>query len=63
VKLAIRRTVDAIGQNPGIGRPIGRKAVRGMPVRRYRYLVFWTVEASEIWVVHIRRGARRVRRG
>ena len=63
VKLAIKRTIDTIGQNPNIGHPTGREAIRGMPVGRYPYLVFWTVEAGEIWVVHIRHGARRVWRG
>ena len=48
VELAIKRTVDTIGQNPNIGHPTGREAVRGMPVGRYPYLVFWTVEFGEI---------------
>jgi toxin ParE1/3/4 len=58
VKLAIRRAIEAIGQNPGVGRPIGRSGTRGMPVRRYPYLIYWTVEANEVRVVHIRHGAR-----
>jgi len=41
----------------------GTEAVRGAPVGRYPYLVFWTVEAGEIWVLHIRHRARRVWRG
>jgi len=63
VRLAIRRTMETIGQNPSIGHLIEKGTVRGMPVGRYPYLVFWTVEAGEIWVVHIRHGARRVWRG
>ena len=63
VKLAIKRKIETIGQNPNIGHSLAGRAVRGMPVGRYPYLVFWTVEAGEIWVVHIRHGARRVWRG
>jgi len=63
VRLAIKRTIDTIGKNPNIGRLIPKGAVRGAPVGRYPYLIFWTVEAGEIWVLHIRHGARRVWRG
>jgi hypothetical protein len=55
VRLAIKRTIDTISHNPS--------SIRGMPVGRYPYLVFWTVEAGEIWVLHIRHGARTVWRG
>ena len=62
VKLAIHRTIETIGQNPKIGRT-ARGAIRGMPVGRYPYLVFWIVEAGVIFVLHVRHGARRVWRG
>jgi len=63
VKNAIKRTIDAIGRNPSIGHPTGRGATRGAPVGRYPYLVYWTVEADEVWVIHIRDGARKPWRG
>lgn len=63
VRLAIKRTIDTISHNPSIGHATARRAVRGMPAGRYPYLVFWTVEAGEIWVLHIRHGARTVWRG
>jgi plasmid stabilization system protein ParE len=63
VKLAIKRTIDTISQNPNIGRATRVETIRGLPVGRYPYLVFWTVEAGEIWVLHIRHGARSVWRG
>jgi toxin ParE1/3/4 len=59
VKLAIQRAIDAIGENPAIGRPAGRAGIRGMPVGRYPYLIYWAVEANEVRVVHIRHGARK----
>ena len=58
VKLAIKRAIDMIGDNPGVGRLTGKGAIRGMPVGRYPYLIYWTVEGNEIWIVHIRHGAR-----
>lgn len=63
VRLAIKRTIDTIGKNPNIGRLTRKGAVRGAPVGRYPYLIFWTVEAAEIWVLHIRHGARRLWHG
>ncbi len=63
VRLAIKRTIDTISQNPIIGRLAARGVIRGVSVGRYPYLVFWTVEADEIWLLHIRHGARRVWRG
>jgi plasmid stabilization system protein ParE len=63
VKNAIKRTIDTIGQNPSIGYPTGRGATRGAPVSRYPYIVYWTVEAEEVRVIHIRHGARTAWRG
>jgi hypothetical protein len=34
-----------------------------LPVGRYPYLVYWTVEADEAWIVHVRDGRRRPWRG
>jgi toxin ParE1/3/4 len=59
VKLAIKRSLDAISENPGIGRPARHGGTRGMPVGRYPYLIYWAVEANEVHVIHIRHGARR----
>jgi plasmid stabilization system protein ParE len=58
VKLAIKRVIDAIGETPHLGHPAGRGSVRVLPVGRYPYLVYWTIEANEVWLVHIRHGAR-----
>ncbi len=63
VKQAIKRAVEAIGENPGVGRPTGKGEIRGMPVSRYPYLIYWTVEADEVQILHIRHGARKIWRG
>lgn len=59
VKFAIQRTIDTIGQHPNAGHPTGRSATRGLPVGRYPYVVYWTVEGDEVWLVHVRHGARK----
>jgi toxin ParE1/3/4 len=59
VKLAIKRTIETMADNPEIGFMTSNGAVRGVPVRRYPYLVFWFVEAGEVSLVHVRHGARK----
>ena len=59
VKHAIKQTIETIADNPNIGFSTGKGAVRGVPVGRYPYLVFWTVEVGEVRLVHVRHGARK----
>jgi plasmid stabilization system protein ParE len=59
VKVAIKRTIETIEQNPNLGHPTGRGGTRGSPVGRYPYLVYWTIEANEVWIVHVRHGVRK----
>jgi plasmid stabilization system protein ParE len=59
VKLAIKKTIEFIGWYPYGGRVAGVRHTRVVPVGRYPYLVYWTIEAGEVWVVHIRHAARR----
>jgi plasmid stabilization system protein ParE len=63
VKLAIKHAINAIGENPGIGRPTGKGGTRGMPVGRYPYLIYWTVTAGEVRIIHVRHGARKPWKG
>ncbi len=35
VKLAIKRAIDMIGENPSVGHPTGKGATRGIAVGRY----------------------------
>lgn len=59
VELAIRRTVDLIGEFPASGRALTqRPEVRIMPVPRLPYLIFYMSAADELVVLHIRHGAR-----
>jgi plasmid stabilization system protein ParE len=60
VKRAIRRAIETISEHPAVGHATGRDQTRGFPVSGgYPYLVYWTVEADEIWIIHIRHGARK----
>ena len=59
VKRAIRRTIDLIGQHPRSGRLSGEQGTRVLAAGRYPYMVYWSVEAGEAWIVHIRDGRRR----
>jgi toxin ParE1/3/4 len=55
----VKLTIETIRENPNVGHPTGRGATRGLPIGRYPYLVYWTVEAGEVWIVHFRHGARK----
>lgn len=60
VERRIREVVSLLAEFPGIGRVVEqRPAVRVMPLGRYPYLVFYTVRDDELFVIHIRHGARK----
>ncbi len=59
VKRAIRKTIELIGQFPESGRSAGMQKTRVLPVGRYPYLIYWSIEAGAVWLVHIRHAARR----
>lgn len=59
VKRAIQKTIELIGQFPESGRAAGVQTTRVLPVGRYPYLIYWSIEAGEVWLVHIRHAARR----
>src|SRR3954470_14746271 len=48
VKRAIQNSIDTIGQFPERGERAGIREVRVIPVRRYPYLIHWTIEAAEV---------------
>ena len=59
VKRAMHRTIELIGQYPRSGRLAGVEETRVLPVGRYPYLVYWSVENGEPYIVHIRHARRR----
>lgn len=58
VKLALKKTIDLVGEHPAAGRLVGEEDVRVLPVGRHPYLIYWKVERREVWIVHIRHAAR-----
>jgi toxin ParE1/3/4 len=44
---------------PKMGRPNYKPGVRMIPVRRYPFLVFYTIEADEIFILSVRHAARK----
>jgi plasmid stabilization system protein ParE len=58
VKRAIHKTIELIGQFPESGRAAGIQQTRVLPAGRYPYLIYWSIEAGEAWLVHIRHASR-----
>ena len=63
VKRAIENTVLLIEQFPHSGRLHKPTGTHVFPAGRYPYLIYWTIEAGEAWIVHIRDGRRKPWRG
>jgi plasmid stabilization system protein ParE len=59
VKRAIQKTIGMIGEFPESGRRAGEQGTRVLPAGRYPYLIYWSIEAGEAWIVHIRDARRR----
>ena len=59
VKRSIQKTIELIGEFPEGGRRAGEQATRVLPAGRYPYLIYWSVEAGEVWLIHIRDARRR----
>ena len=54
VQRAIQHTIDLIGQAPESGRRAGVQDTRVLPAGRSPYLIYWTIEWGEVWLIHIR---------
>jgi toxin ParE1/3/4 len=59
VARVMQKTVELIGQFPKSGRIAGEQGTRVLPVGRYPYLIYWSVEDHEARIVHVRHMARR----
>jgi plasmid stabilization system protein ParE len=58
VQFALRRIFSLIEEFPESGRLAGEQAVRVLKAGPYPYLVYWSLEQGEPWVVHIRHAKR-----
>jgi plasmid stabilization system protein ParE len=59
VKGAIQKTIELVGEFPEAGRRADEQGTRVLPAGRYPYLIYWTVEEGEAWILHIRHARRR----
>lgn len=61
VGVRIRRSIEALATFPGMGRETDRTGIRVLPVGRYPYLIFYTIDQdrADVAILHIRHGARR----
>jgi toxin ParE1/3/4 len=54
----IKHVVTTIGEFPEIGHEADEPNSRMLSVGRYPYLIFYTVAADEVVVIHVRHAAR-----
>jgi toxin ParE1/3/4 len=59
VKRAIQKVIELVGEFPDGGRLAGEQATRVLPAGRYPYLIYWSVQNNEAWIVHVRDARRR----
>jgi toxin ParE1/3/4 len=63
LKRAVENTERLISQYPQGGRMSKESGARVLSAGRYPYLIYWTIEGDEAWIVHIRDGRRKPWRG
>jgi plasmid stabilization system protein ParE len=54
----VREITSQFGRFPDMGHPKYKPGVRMITVRRYPYLIFYTVEKNEVLILSARHGAR-----
>jgi len=59
VRAHIAATLDYLVRFPRLGRSTDQPGVRVLPLRRYPYLVFYTLIDDDVVVLHIRHASRR----
>jgi toxin ParE1/3/4 len=59
VLAAINAAIRDIAENPLSARKTSDATVRVKVVRRYLYKIFYSIDANEIEILHVRHGARR----
>jgi plasmid stabilization system protein ParE len=60
VKARIKRAIERLGRHPYSARHTERPGIRVLPIVRYPYLVFYTVDeaAQEVHILRIRRSSQ-----
>jgi len=55
----VREITSQLGRFPNMGHPKYKPGVRMISVRRYPFLIFYTVTNDEVLILSVRHGARR----
>ena len=59
VLAAIKSAIDDLEHFPKIGIPVNGEGRYRLPVQHYPYLVFYKLANNDIFILHVRHGARR----
>jgi addiction module RelE/StbE family toxin len=59
IKRQIKIDAELLGELPFIARESDSPGIRVRKVRRYPYLIFYSVDDDEVVILHVRHGARR----
>lgn len=54
----VRATCRLLARHPRIGRVTNISGVRVLALSRYPYLIYFTIGADEVTILHVRHGAR-----
>lgn len=55
----IERTIKNLSDFPEMAQEADEPGVRRIPAGHYPFIVFYTIEADEVVILHVRHGARR----
>ncbi len=58
VRIQIDHTIHTLTEMAGIGRRTHIRGVRSAPVKRYPYVVYYRATDRELFILHVRHGAR-----
>ena len=58
VAMRLEQLVARIGEFPRMGYAVDEGGVRVVPIGRFPYLVFYTVEGENVVILHVRHAAR-----
>jgi len=59
VKAQIKADAEGLGEFPFAARATTMPEMRAKKVKRYPYLIFYTIRDEEVLILHVRHGARR----
>ena len=59
----IAASVELIGDFPGVGRQLRKRPnIRTLPVGKYPYRIYYSIDADAVMILHVRHTSRRVAR-